>query len=176
MPTSAVFRRGTAMPDSDTKELVSQWNIVNSAFVLSTAVPANGRIMATLTGAASFSVNAFYVLGAGSIVKQAAATSGGFTGINVATGAFALVAAYRTAAGTLAVVAGTTGATIGACGLPVVPTTAAQYGLVVIGGGATAFTGGATALDATNAAADFLDVIGPMGLCVSTAPITSVPG
>lgn len=173
MSQAAVTRWGTSqsgISSSDTAELVIQHNIVAGTFVLSSPT------LGVSTGNATFSATKFYIAATNFVVVQATATGASFTGINIATGAYVLVAAYRTIAGTNAIIAGATGATIGACAMPVVPSTANAYGLILLGGGATAFTGGATELDATNAGAVFWNLTGPAGIAVSTAPITKTVG
>lgn len=170
MTQTALFHRATGMPDSDVVEIVSQHNILTSTFVLSSPT------LGVSTGNATYSATKFFIAATNFVIQQATVTGPGFTGINIATGAFALVAAYRTVAGTHIVVAGTTGATVGAAKMPVVPATANAYALMLIGGGATAFTGATTELDATNAATVFWNLTGPGGIAVSTSPITLVPG
>lgn len=177
MPIASIQRWGTAMPQSEVKEVVSQWTIATGYYIVPETTSANAYkpVIQDITGNAAASVTRFMVIKPGGIL-QIATGQLTFTGINVATGAFALVGAYAQSAGTLAVVAGTAGATINAVGLPVIPSTAFAFGMIVIGGGATAFTGGTTALDATNAGAIMFDIDGPSAIALSTGPITTVPG
>lgn len=171
MSKSALYRRATALPDSDVHRLLTEYNKGTQYWILSSPS------MSVATGSATFNVTKFRIAGTGRIYETATSTGGGFTGITVATGCYVLVAAYRTVAGTLAVVAGATGATLGAATMPAVPSTAFQYGLILIAAsGASAFTGGTTELDGTNANAVFFNLTGSAPFACSTAPITVVPG
>jgi hypothetical protein len=164
------YRRGTAMEDSDVKELVAQWALANHAWVFNSAIGVNTT---------QFSGSQFQIMNSGgSIVNVAAfATGGGFTGLTVVTNCYGLVAAYITQAGTHVVAMGATAATMGGMGLPSVPSTAYLYGMVIIRpSSASAFTGGTTALDGTNASAIFINTNGPSALVLHTAPISVVPG
>ena len=168
MPKAPVFRRGTAMPDSDVSELVSQHNIANDNWTLSTAIALSG---------VTYSVAATWVAHQGTLRAIAASTGAGFTAFTIATGNVAVYAAYITQAGTHAIVAGATAGSFGVAVLPVVPSTALALGVILIkASGGSAFTGGTTVLDGTNASAVFINLIGPSGMALSTAPITKLPG
>ena len=163
-------RRGTVMPDSDVKELVTQWNQGGSYWVLNSAIAINTT---------QFSASGFVILGTnGTAVRvTAVSTGGGFTGNTIATGNVAIVAAYITQAGTHAIAFGTTAASFGVAPIPTVPATSYVYGAILIkASGASAFTGGTTDLAGTNASAVFINLNGPAGFAFGTARISVVPG
>jgi hypothetical protein len=172
MSKAAVFRRGLQLPDSDGQEVVTQLNKGGQYWVLSSPT------MGVATGSATFSITKFSVAGTNRVYQLATTTTvAGFTGITVATGAYAVVGAYVTTSGTHVVVAGTTGASIGLATMPVIPSTAFCYGLILLAAsGTSAFTGGTTELDGTNANATFFNLTGSAPFAMSTAPITVVPG
>lgn len=171
MSSASVARRGLQLPDSDGQEVVTQLNKGGQYWVLSSPT------LGVSTGNATYSATKFYIAGTNKVYQQATVTGGGFTGITIATGNYGLVALYRTVAGTHLVVAGTTGATIGAATMPTVPGTGLCYGLVLLSTtGASAFTGGTTELDGTNANAVFFNLTGSAPFAISTAPISVVPG
>lgn len=176
MSQSALTRRGTGLPDSDVVEGVNQLNLINQYFVLSS--PGLG----VSTGNATFSIDKFRIMGTNKIYVQAtltgvSVTNNGLTGLNLATGNFGFLALYRTLAGTVAVVAGASGASIGVAVLPTtIPSTAHAFGLILLSCTNTAFTGGTTELDATNGNAVIMNLVGAAAVCVSTAPISTGPG
>ena len=79
MAYKTVNRRGTALPDSDDKELVTQWNQGASYWVCNSAIAINTT---------QFSLSAFMILATNGTARfiTAASTGGGFTGITAATG------------------------------------------------------------------------------------------
>ena len=169
MARATVTRRGTAMPDSDAAELVTQWNLGGSYWVLNAAIALSG---------VTYSASAFMVLATNGTARfYTASTGAGFTGITYATGNVGVVAAYITQAGTHIVAAGNSAASFGVCPLPTIPATAMLYGLILFkGSGASAFTGGTTALDGTNASCQFFNMNGAAGFALGTSRISVVPG
>lgn len=170
MGKATATRRGTAMPDSDVKELVSQWNQGGSYWVLNSAIAVNTT---------QFSLSAFVILGtnATAIRVTAAGTGGGFTGVNLVTGNVMIVAAYITQAGTHGLSFGTSAGSFGGAAIPTVPSTAYAYGCILIKASTTSgFTGGTTVLDGTNASALFINLNGPAGFAFSTGRLSVVPG
>lgn len=94
------------------------------------------------TGAA-----AFYACVAGVLVKIAASTDmPALTGCNAAAGAFNVACFYVDNAGTVTMLSGSQGATLGAVVFPAPPKNKALIGFLIITY-ASAFTGGTTALD-----------------------------
>lgn len=170
MAKKTAVRRGTAMLDSDVAEVISQWNLGGSYWVLNSAIAINST---------QFSLSAFVILGtnATAIRVTAAATGGGFTGINLVTGNVMIVAAYITQAGTHGIAAGSSAASFGGAPIPTIPSTAYAYGCILIKASTTSgFTGGTTVLDGTNASAVFINLNGPAGFAFSTGRLSVVPG
>lgn len=170
MAKKTLPRRGTALPDSDVQELVTQWN-AGQYWVLNAAIALSGT---------TYSASMMTILATNGTARHYTLSTGaGFTGITVATGNYAVCVAYITQAGTH-VVAGTGASATGnwnGAGIPTIPSTAFAYGAVLIRcSGTSGFTGGTTALDGTNASAIFINLNGPAGMAFSTAAISVVPG
>ena len=168
-PTAAVLRRATGMPESEVDELLTQHNLIQTAWVLNAVIALNTT---------QFSGTEFFIAERGTMrIITAFGTGGGFTGITAETGNVVIVAAYITSSGTHVVAAGATALSFGVAALPTVPTSAIAYGLVMIkASDASAFTGGTTVLDGTNASAVFVNLNGPSAIALETSPISVVPG
>ena len=169
MPVKAVERRDTGMPSSDVSELVVQHNLINQAWVLNAVVALNTT---------QFSGTEFFIAEKGTMrIITAFGTGGGFTGITAVTNNVVVCVGYITTDGTHVVAAGAEAGSFGVAALPVVPTSAIAYAMIMIKAcDGSAFTGGTTVLDGTNASAVFVNLLGPTAIALETSPITVIPG
>ena len=116
---------------------------------LSSGPLTNPALVISAGGATTAKIGAadFYAIANGVLVKVAAATVlPALTGINAGAGAFNVALFFVSSAGTVTVLGGTAGATIGAIKFPVPTKNCALIGTLLITY-ASAFTGGTTALD-----------------------------
>ena len=101
----------------------------------------------------------FYATAGGSLVSIAAATTlPALTGITASAGNYQVACFFVDSAGTVTVVGGTQGATLGAVGWPQFPVKKALVGFLIITY-ASAFTGGTTPLD--TATTVYVSPLGP---------------
>ena len=131
-------------------ERISSQPLTSAGLVISA-----GGATTAKTGASTF-----YATAGGTLVSVAAATTlPALTGINTTVGGYYQVACFFVdSAGTLTVLGGTQGATLGAVGWPQFPAKKALVGFLIITY-ASAFTGGTTPLD--TATTVYVSPLGP---------------